>query len=504
LLAWIGSGAALGVLLGFALIPRATEAGAAAQGAAAVSLYGKPIVADADATAVALSQLRERFAGSFALALPDGGTRRVSYAELGVEIDMARLRQFVETSRDPSSALSRRQVQRKQPGPFALPVPARLNLERAVPTLLSLKNEVDQVAQDARLDLDREAVIPERTGRSLDVDSSLQAIQDALRDGAEGSALVFEYKAPRRSASELSAVQHGTLLGFFETAADPRAAARDRSFNLRLAASRFDGYVLMPGDEFDFNAVVGPRDEANGYHVARLLGDGEPLDGVTGAICQVSGTLHAAALFAGLVILERHPQPRPSSYIKLGFEAAVTYATLDLRLKNPYDFPVVLRETVTEGRVRAEVRGVRRPYATTIIRKLDAATPFEQIERLDASLPEGTRFLTQRGVPGLDLHRYRIRRDGAHAVREANVERYPPTTRVVLVGVGRASNTTGRPPPAPRPEYLADELLVISQAADPEAPLLEQRTAGRFGSTGWSKKIGSPTWNSLPGALHRP
>jgi vancomycin resistance protein YoaR len=501
LLTWIGSAAALGIVLGLAVIPRATGAGSAARDAAGMSLYGKLIPSDGDGTASALSWVRERIRGSFGLALPDGSIRRVSYAELGVEIDPARLRQFVEASRDPGSALSRRRQQR---GPLELPAPVRLKIERALATLLSLKNELDQSALDARLDLDHEAIIVERVGRLLDLDASLQAIDDALREGAEGAALVFEDRQPRRLASDLRAVAHGTLLGAFETTYEASPGASDRTFNLGRAASRLDGYVLMPGEELDFNAVVGPRDEANGYRAAKLTGDDEPLDGMNGSVCQVSGTLHAAALFSGLTVLERHPQTRPSSHIELGFDAAIAYPTLNLRLQNPYDFPVVLRETVAAGRVRAEVRGPRRPYTTTIIRKLDAATRFEEIQHFDASLPEGTRFLTQRGVPGLALHRYRIQRNGAHAVRESSVDNYPPTTQHVLVGVGSASNTTGRPPPRPRPEYLADELLVLSQSADSDAPLLEQRTRGLFGSLGWTKKIGSPTGNPVHGTVHGP
>jgi hypothetical protein len=102
------------------------------------------------------------------------------------------------------------------------------------------------------------------------------------------------------------------------------------------------------------------------------------------------------------------------------------------------------------------------------------------------------RVLTQRGVPGLQLHLYRIRRDGAHAVRETTVDRYPPTAQVVRVGVGRQSENGVRPWSPAAPEYLADELLVLSQTAQPEAPLLEQRTPGIFGSAGWSENIGAP------------
>lgn len=461
-----------------------------------VRLLGRPLPPAADAGEAALALVRERVAGWFNLELPNGEVRRFGYGALGVEIDRARLRQLVRDAQAPDSAFSLRYRRGSAREPIDLVIPVRLNTERAVPTLLKLKDELDQRARDARLDLDARTTLPEQMGRLLDVDRSLRAIEGALESGAERAALAFEHKNPRRLAAELRDIRHDVLLGFFETPYDEAARARDRTFNLRLAASRFDGYVLMPGDEFDFNTVVGPRDEANGYRVAKVIAEGELVDGLGGGTCQISGTLHAAALFAGLVIVERHPHTRPSSYIKLGFDAAVVYPTVNFRLKNPYDFPVVLRETVKEGRVRAEVRGERRPHTVTVIRKIDGAKPFEEIERPDPALPKGARVLAQRGVPGIDLHRYRIRRDGSHAVRELVVDRYPPTPQLVRVGVGSERDTTGRPPQDASPEYLADELLVVAQSPQLDGGLLEQRTAGRFGVAGWTEKIGAPAWRA--------
>jgi vancomycin resistance protein YoaR len=491
LLVWIGAAACVGILLGFALIPRATELPAPAS-AAGLSLYGRPLPDGGDPAEVAAAWIRERSAGGFELELPEGRVRRVQHSELGVELDLARLHQLIGAARDPASSFSRRRRERGPRGPIELPVPLRLDVARALPTLSSLKQELDRDARDARLDLDHGAVLRERAGRLLDLDASLQAIEQALHQGSQRAVLVFQQRPPRRLAADLDDVRHDILLGFFETPYDAAARAQDRTFNLRLAASRLDGYVLLPGDELEFNAVVGPRDEANGYRVAQVIAQGELVDGIGGSTCQISGTLHAAALFAGLDIVERHPHTRPSSYIKLGFDAAVVYPTIDLRLKNPYDFPVVLRQKLADGKVRAEVRGARRPHLISIVRKIDGATPFERLERADATLPSGMRVVAQRGVPGIQLHRYRIRRDGAHSIRETTIDRYPPTAQLVRVGTGKASANAVRPWSPVAREYLADELLVLSQTAQTDAPLLEQRTPGIFGSAGWTENIGAP------------
>jgi vancomycin resistance protein YoaR len=515
--AWLGLAAAAGVLVGWVIIASVGEGSAA--GGRSVRLYGRALPSDAEAADRASEWVHQRFEGWFNLELPDGERRRVRYASLGAEPDLARLRR---TLRDAQSGVygSLGPAGGSARDGLDLLVPVRLQREILLGTLLALKEELDRSPFDARLDIDREAVIPERSGRLLDVDRSSMAIERALERGDDAASLGFEARAPARVASELTDIRHDALLGFFETAYDSAARAMDRTFNLQLAASRLDGYVLVPGGEFDFNAVVGPRDEAHGYRVATRIADGELVDGIGGSTCQISGTLHAASLFAGLDIVERHPHLRSSASIELGFEAAVAYPSINLRLRNPYDFPVVLRETVSAGRVRVEIRGARRPHTISVLRMIDAATPFERLEQPDPALPRGVRVLAQRGVPGIDLHRYRIRRDGAHAVRQVLIEHYPPLPELSRVGIdstssvtdglritasSNRSSTTGRPPQETSPEYLADELLVMTQDAQLDGPLVGRRVPGRFGMPGWTKDIGAPAWKSSPaGGKSRP
>ena len=490
--------AGLGLLLGLVLVAPGGESGATDT---PLRLYGEELPAGADGMEAGVERAERHLEGWFNLELPDGGQRRIRGVELGVELDRTRLRRVI---RDTANAASR-----APPGSIDLVVPMRVDRERALATLLALKQELDQPATDARLAVDSRAVTPERVGRRLDVDRSLAAIDEALERGASTAALCFLSEPPRRHAGDLAGVRHDVRLGAFESPIDPSPRARDRTFNLGIAASRLDGQVLMPGALFDFNAAIGPRDEAQGYRVASLAATGEPLDGSGSSTSQISGTLHAAALFAGLDVVERHP-PRRAGVLDIGLDAAVAYPDANLRLKNPYDFPVVLRAIIAAGRLRAEVRGPERPHTISVLRKLDRAIPFVEIESADATLERGVRVVAQRGVPGIDLHRYRIRRDGAHAVREVSRDHYPPTPQLVRVGSGTAAtsangsptnlssafatSTAGRPPydASTTGEYLADELIVSSQSDDIDAPLLQQRIPGRFAVPGWSRDIGEP------------
>ncbi len=492
-----------GLGIGFVLVPRAETPADAKEPAPEVRLLGEPLSLDDGAVERAFERVRRFVAGSVHIELPDGTQRVVRFGHLGAEIDKVRLTQLVRDARDPTSPLRRAVRSRPEPKPVELPVPVVLQTDTAVPELRRLKDELDRHPVDARLDLEKRRLIPEILGQLVDVDASLGVIQTAVARGDKKARLVVEPQKPRRVAAELGNVEFDAVLAAFETRYNRAERYQARTFNLRLAASKLDGTVLLPGEIFDFNEVVGPRDEANGYKVAPVIAEGELVDGIGGGTCQISGTLHGAAFFAGLDIVERYPHTRPSSYIKMGLDATVVYPTINFRIKNGFDFPVVLHQTVKNGVVRAEVLGPANPRTVTLIRRITQAIPYEEVERPDKDLPSGLRVLSQRGIPGFKLHRYRIVRRGEHAVRERWNDLYPPTTQIIRVGSGDIPRDSVKAKDDPHPEYVADEMLVMTQGVDVETgggssdggdEIKEWREPGKYGRYGWTKEAGMPLW----------
>jgi vancomycin resistance protein YoaR len=500
-LATVGLCAIAGTALGVLLVPSAPKPESADVPPPPVEFLGSPLPLGEGSVERAVERMRRFATRSFTLKLPEGAFRTYSLGTLGAQIDTARLTQLVRDAQDSTSPLRRVAKNAAKPG-VSFPVPVQLDMDEALPTLLRLKDELDRAPVDARLDLENRKVRPDVTGLELDVDGTLQAIDEALSRGELSAQARFVELAPRRRADQLGAVTFDRVLGYFETTYNRSEQAQDRTYNLRLAASKLDGTVLLPGEVFDFNDVVGARDEANGYKVAHVIADGELVDGIGGGTCQISGTLHGAAFFAGLAIVERYPHTRPSAYIKMGLDATVVYPTINFRIKNPFDFPVVLHETVKNGVVRAEVLGPPHDLTVSLIRHIDSALPYDEIERPDPDLPHGERVLSQRGIPGFRLHRYRIVRDGDHAVRERWNDVYPPAAQIVRVGSGKKSDRKkgeGKPRrDDPTPEYLADELLVMTLRTDDDGSrgFSENREKGRFGEADWTKKAGMPTFEA--------
>ncbi len=298
----------------------------------------------------------------------------------------------------------------------------------------------------------------------------------------------------RRTAAQLHAADVRTVLGTFETPYNGSGEAAERTHNLRVAAAKIDGLVLLPGEEFDFNDVVGERSLANGFKPAPVIAGGELVDGVGGGACQIAGTLHAAAYFAGLEIVERSPHSRPSSYIKLGLDAAVSYPNLTFRFRNNRDFPILVRLLVQGGWVRGELRGAERTERVAFIRRIDEVAPFDEREQNDSRLPSGVRVLSQRGVPGFSLTTFRLLTDvrTRQSRRQRSESSYPPTTQIWRVGTGPAAPEGFEPPSGDtHGEYTADSYLVTTQGPDLEGtPTI--RRAGRTGTRGWTAREGMP------------
>jgi vancomycin resistance protein YoaR len=470
-----------------------------------VLLAGQPIPDGPEGEATALEIVRRYAKSPVMLELARGETperRLLSRAAFGIEIDKVRLLALLRQARDPASAMRKSSLPGKD---LVLPIPVVLGRSAAVASLVKLKDEMDRGPLDARFDLETKRLLPEQAGFYLDVYGTLAELERAASSGTAEVRAISDRKPPRLVAAQMGGVSFGEVLGWFETRYAVDKKHEDRTFNLRLAASKLDGHVILPGETFDFNDVVGPRDEANGYRVAPVIAQGELVDGIGGGTCQIAGTLHGAAFFSGLDIVERHPHTRPSFYIKMGLDATVVYPTITLRLRNSFDHPVVLHETVRDGVVRAEVLGPKRSRTVTFVRKIDDVVPFAELERQDPKLPKGVKVLSQRGIPGFKVHRYRVVREGAFAVRERWNDSYPPTHQIIRVGTAEGGDADGVQDD-PHPEYVADDYLVLLQGPDvkkgpapasPAAPdlregggMVELREAGKTGERGWTERAG--------------
>lgn len=115
----------------------------------------------------------------------------------------------------------------------------------------------------------------------------------------------------------------------------------DRINNLSVCC-KFISVTLQPGEVMNFNNVVGPFNEANGYLPAPVLVDDGIKMGFGGGSCQVSSTLWDALMqLQGITVLKRNPHgDNAASYLPHGMDAASGTALQNFIFRNDYSFPI--------------------------------------------------------------------------------------------------------------------------------------------------------------------
>lgn len=160
---------------------------------------------------------------------------------------------------------------------------------------------------------------------------------------AAGDGMALSGAADTAVSAEAAA---NTLIGSYATAYNPNIS---RAVNIALASSRINGLVIQPGESFSFNQAILPRTAANGYVKANVIVNKKYVLGIGGGICQVSSTLYAAMLTAGLPATERHPHSLDVGYIPVGMDATISGNALDLRFTNIFDKPIQIQAAADQG-----------------------------------------------------------------------------------------------------------------------------------------------------------
>ncbi len=313
--------------------------------------------------------------------------------------------------------------------------------------LAPLKAEMDQGPADAYLDMEGRNVHPAREGLAMDLFGAVSAIEVALRSGASEVELVGVAIPAARQVSDLGIDDISAVLGTFKTKFS--VAEKTRNANLKLLASKIDGYVIQPGEEFSFNKLTGDRLLEDGFKMAHVISQGQMVDGMAGGSCQISTTLHGAAFFSGLDILKVTPHSRPSTYVAIGLDATVVASKVDLKLRNPYEFPVVIHYRVARGISYVEILGKEKPFdEIEFIRSIDKRIGFETITREDPKMGMGYMVVEQLGYPGYKVSKTRnIYKDGEVIQTDTWKAQYRPVVEYARLGINPNPNL---PPPKKR------------------------------------------------------
>ncbi len=216
-----------------------------------------------------------------------------------------------------------------------------------------VKKQVDRPSSNAKFifnDTTRQLDLMEdsKTGRAMDVNASIAAINEALFRGEHTVSLVINEEQP-----QIPGTATGQDLGITELIASETSyffgSSAERIQNIEAAAARFHGVMVAPGETFSMGAAMGDVSLENGFAEALIIYGNRTIKGVGGGVCQVSTTLFRTVFNAGFPVVERYSHAYRVSYYEktasnaidprlAGLDATVYFPLVDFKFKNdtPY------------------------------------------------------------------------------------------------------------------------------------------------------------------------
>ncbi len=274
-------------------------------------------------------------------------------------------------------------------------------------------------------------------GSEFDKQALIRDIDYALNNNLSKVVVKFHTTYPKTNEEDLkkqTCLRSAFTTYFFNS-------TQGRKDNIKLSAEKINGTKILKGEEFSFNKKVGKRTEENGFKNAKIILNGDFIDGIGGGVCQVSTTLYNCALLSGLKITEQHSHSLSVSYIEPSFDAMVNSITSDLKFLNDTNGDIYISAVATDNKITFKIYGkekLEEYERVSVVTNTTSPEPFLELE--DETIPFGERLITQYPKDGIESEGYLIKYINGVRVNNYKIrsDKYSPVRGKILVGKQQA------------------------------------------------------------------
>ena len=297
-----------------------------------------------------------------------------------------------------------------------------------------IRNEIYKEPQDAYVSTNPTTVHTHVNG--VDFGISIDEAKKLLEEDKEEYKIPLKITVPKVKVENLGEKAFPDLLATYTTRYDP--TNKNRSNNLTIAANKINGTILMPGETFSYNKVVGARTIEAGYKEAGAYAGGKVVQDVGGGICQISSTIYNTALLANLEIVDRSNHQFLTSYVPVSRDATVSWGGLDFKFKNTRTYPIKIVASAKNGLAKVSFYGIKEEteYEVVIQSKTLSYIPYTVKYIEDSSLAKGKEVVSQSGYNGCKSEAYRVLKLNGKVVSKTLLSRdtYDPMQRIIRRG----------------------------------------------------------------------
>lgn len=253
----------------------------------------------------------------------------------------------------------------------------------------NLAKKIDKVAVNAKLSsADGKLIVTEKeqTGQTVDRKDAIAQIQTAVV-GDRTARLTIDTVKPEIRTDNLA--ERGLVELVSTGWTDFSGSPVNRVHNVIVGASKFNGVLIRPDEDFSFNKALGNVDASTGYLTELVILADKTVPEYGGGLCQVSSTAFRVALNAGLPILERHAHAYPVSYYRpYGVDATIYLPTPDLRFKNDTGKYILVQTRIVGNKLYFDFYGTKKPVTIKFSGNAEATGAVSLVENVNPTLTE--------------------------------------------------------------------------------------------------------------------
>lgn len=311
--------------------------------------------------------------------------------------------------------------------------------------LQKIHEEIYKEPQDAYVQKNPTVVHPEVNG--VDFKISVEEAEELLKEDKEEYTIPLKITKPKKTINNLGEEAFPDLLATFSTRFD--GSNYNRNTNIKLAAKKVNGTVILPGEKFSFNTIVGSRTIEAGFKEGTAYIGGKVVPDVGGGVCQVSSTIYNTALLANMQIVERSNHMFTTGYVAASRDATVYYDSLDFVFKNSRKYPIKMVASANGGVCKVSIYGIKeeKEYEVIIQSKITSYINPTTIYKEDPTLEEGKEIVEQTAITGCRSEGYKILKLNGKIVSQTLLSKdtYKSRNKIVRRGTKKTTTTPTKP-----------------------------------------------------------
>ncbi|MEI3393699.1 MAG: VanW family protein [Clostridia bacterium] len=311
--------------------------------------------------------------------------------------------------------------------------------------LQKIHEEIYKEPQDAYVQKNPTVVHPEVNG--IDFKISVEEAEELLKEDKEEYTIPLKITKPKKTINNLGEEAFPDLLATFSTRFD--GSNYNRNTNIKLAAKKVNGTVILPGEKFSFNTIVGSRTIEAGFKEGTAYVGGKVVPDVGGGVCQVSSTIYNTALLANMQIVERSNHMFTTGYVAASRDATVYYGSLDFVFKNSRKYPIKMVASANGGVCKVSIYGIKeeKEYEVIIQSKITSYINPTTIYKEDPTLEEGKEIVEQTAITGCRSEGYKILKLNGKIVSQTLLSKdtYKSRNKIVRRGTKKTTTTPTKP-----------------------------------------------------------